>query len=250
MSLGKKIFEKIKKGDQRAREQFFNANTGLIWACVKRYSGLLDQEDLYQLGAIGLLKAVDRFDPSYGVSFSTYAVPLILGEIRRYLRDSSSIRVSRRLKEIALMAKKVSEKIKTLTGREPSVKEIAEEIGVEVDTLCEALDATSPVLYLEDLAVQQDRTGLHAPMGDEERSLEIFDLKEALSRLDENMRLIIEGRFYLGKTQHELSSELGISQAHVSRLEKKALFLLKRFLQGRKGEFECTSKGNTTGREE
>ncbi|HHW17955.1 MAG TPA: sigma-70 family RNA polymerase sigma factor [Firmicutes bacterium] len=250
MLVDETIFHRIRNGDLRARDEFFNANTGLIWACVNRYAGLLDKEDLFQLGAIGLLKAIDRFDPSYGVSFSTYAVPLIMGEMRRYLRDTSQVKVSRRLKEIALSARKLAEEKRSSSGREPSAEEVAKEMGLDVDVLCQALDATSPVLYLDDLAAGQDLAVSDYESAVEEPFLERFDLNDALGRLEPQLRSIIEGRFFAGKTQYELSEELGISQAHVSRLEKKALFILRRFLEGAGGEFKDLQGGNTTGRRE
>ncbi|MGI6162412.1 MAG: sigma-70 family RNA polymerase sigma factor [Bacillota bacterium] len=233
MSIDAGMFERIKKGDTSARERFFDANTGLIWSCIRRYSGLLDKDDLFQLGAIGLLKAIDRFDPSYGVAFSTYAVPLILGEIRRYLRDNGAVKVSRRLREISLAARRLSSMRKAETGKELSVEELAQELGIDIDTLCQALDATQPVLYFDDLPHASESAATEVRTFDPETHSDSFDVKEAVSRLDDDMRAIIEGRFFQGKTQYEVSRELGISQAHVSRLEKRALILLRQTLQGK-----------------
>jgi len=224
------IFARIRKGDTRARDEFFNRNTGLVWACVRKYAGLLEKDDLFQLGAIGLLKAIDRFDPSYGVSFSTYAFPLVVGEIRRYLRDTAPLRVPRRIKEIGLSARKIAEKRKAETGREPPAAEIAEELGVGLDTLLSALDATSPLLYLDEVRAPLETAGSLTREESQESMTEVSDLKEAMASLDDRERFIIEGRFFEGKTQEEISAELGISQAQVCRLQKRALLRLRRFL--------------------
>ena len=222
-------FRKIRAGDSSARDLFFQENTGLIWACIRRYSGLLEKDDLFQLGAIGLLKAIDRFDPQFGVMFSTYAVPLIMGEIRRYLRDDGTIKVSRRLKEVALTARRLSAKRKSETGKEPPLSEVAVELDVDLDFLCQSLDATQPVLYFHDLPGATNQTALGTEF-DLEIHSEHFALKQAIAALEGHMKAIIQGRFFQGKTQHEMSAELGISQAHVSRLEKRALALLRQDL--------------------
>ena len=224
------LFARARQGDKEAREALFQANTGLIWACLRKYTGLLEKEDLYQLGAIGLLKALDRFDPSYGVMFSTYAVPLILGEIRRHLRDNTPIKVERRLKEIAYRAGRIIDERRARTGVEPTAMEVAGELGVSVDTLMEALEATSPPGYLEDLAPNGERGLRTEGPGVKEDHIDSIELKDALTRLDRETRHIIEGRFFAGKTQAELACELGVSQAHVCRLEKAALRKLRVYL--------------------
>lgn len=218
--LDESLARRAQRGDKAAREEIFNANTGLIWACVRKYAGLLEKEDLFQLGAIGLLKAIDRFDPSFGVAFSTFAIPCILGEMRRQLRDDGPVKVERRLKEIAYLARKTQEKIRAETGKEPTVASIAEAIGVPVDVLCQALEATAPLASLEDaagFAANQDATPDPSSI----------DLRQAMADLEPPLFSVIEGRFFLGKTQSEISAELGISQAQVSRLEKKALTFLR-----------------------
>ncbi|HHY16784.1 MAG TPA: sigma-70 family RNA polymerase sigma factor [Firmicutes bacterium] len=242
------LFKKIKKGDALARDQFFNANTGLIWSCVRKYSGLLEKDDLFQLGAIGLLKAIDRFDPAYGVAFSTYAVPLILGEIRRYLRDQGDVKVSRRLREISLTARRLSSRKQAETGKEPSIEELAGALGIDIDSLCQALDATQPVLYFDDLPPSSESAATEMQPYDLETQADSLDVKEAVSRLGDCLRPIIEGRFFQGKTQYEISRDLGVSQAQVSRLEKKALLLLRQILQGREAGFNLGAKGDTTNR--
>ncbi len=238
------LFERARKGDPEARERVFKANTGLIGACIRRYAGLIDKEDLFQIGAIGLLKAIDRFDPKYGTAFSTYAVPLILGEIRRYLRDDGAVKVSRRLRELALAARRMSSAREADTGKAPSMEELARELGVEVDLLCRALEATRQVLYLEDQraggGAEASLTGVVGSARDAwpawytggGQFLESLDLRDAVSGLDSPLRDIIEGRFFQGKTQQEIAKELRLSQAQVSRLEKRALLLLRQALLG------------------
>lgn len=221
--LDKDLFERAHGGDRSAREEIFAANTGLIWACVKRYAGLLEKEDLFQLGAIGMLKAIDRFDPYYGVVFSTFAVPHVMGEMRRHLRDDSPVKVERRLKEISYLARKAREEMAAATGQEPALAEVAAAVGVSVDRLCEAMDATAPLLYLEEIPQYQEKPA-------EQADGSAVDLRQALSALSPDMRAIIEGRFFMGKTQSEISRELGVSQAQVSRLEKKALSELRECL--------------------
>ncbi|MGI6663531.1 MAG: sigma-70 family RNA polymerase sigma factor [Bacillota bacterium] len=229
-AVDKGLFKRARQGDKEARELLFQANTGLIWACLRKYTGLLEKDDLYQLGAIGLLKALDRFDPSYGVMFSTYAVPLILGEIRRHLRDNTPVKVERRLKEIAYRAGRVIEERRAQTGVEPPAAEVAGELGVSVDTLMEAMEATSPPGYIEDLSHSGDRGLRTGSAGFKEDHLDALELKDALGRLDSETRHIIEGRFFHGKTQAELARELRLSQAHVCRLEKAALRKLRVYL--------------------
>jgi RNA polymerase sporulation-specific sigma factor len=227
------LFRRAKAGDPDAREALFHANTGLIWACLRKYTGLIEKDDLFQLGAIGLLKAVDRFDPTFGVSFSTYAVPHILGEIRRYLRDNTPLKVERRLKEISNLARNIIDKRRAITGRDPSAQEVAEELGISCDTLIEAMEATSPLSYLEELPSFGDRVDLNRESragGDIPDSIELAD---ALSSLDAQLKSIVEGRFFHGKTQSEIAVELGISQAHVCRLERAALVKLRVYLSAR-----------------
>ncbi len=234
MSVDMGVFERAKKGDPEAREQAFEANTGLIWSCVRRYAGLLEKEDLFQIGAIGLIKAIDRFDPEYGTAFSTYAIPLILGEIRRYLRDNGAVKVSRRLREVSIAVRRLSSKKKAQTGKEPTMEELAQELEIDVDLLCQALEATQPVLYFEDVPhISQSAAGEPQSTGasGQHSFVESFDLRDAVSGLDEAMKSVIEGRFFHGKTQHEIAGELNLSQAHISRLEKRALLLLRQILQ-------------------
>ncbi len=236
MFVSLEVLKKAKEGNPKAKAQVFKANVGLIWSCVKRYIGLLEREDLFQIGSIGLIKAIDRFDADYGTVFSTYAVPLILGEIRRYLRDNGAIKVSRRLKEISLAARRFSAKMKVQTGKEPSVKELAERLEIDVDLLCRALEATQPMLYFEDLSYTPNAVSnsLHIRSSSKQTFTESLDLKDAVSTLDETLKFIVIGRFFHGKTQREIANELNFSQAHISRLEKKALLILRQVLHLKK----------------
>lgn len=232
-AIDRDLLEKAKRGDMEAREALFRANTGLIWACARRYAGLLEKEDLYQLGAVGLLKAISRFDPSYGVMFSTYAVPLILGEIRRHLRDSSPIKVERRLKEIAYKAGRVIEQHKARTGAEPPAAEVAREIGVDLDTLLEALEATSPPGHLEAMMPTGDRGIRTGELKDD--YLDSIELRDALEKLPPDERYVVENRFFHGRTQTELAREMGLSQPQVCRIEKAALRKLRVYLSAPEG---------------
>jgi len=248
MPLDRAVFERARSGDQRAREEIFNANTGLIWAAVKRFAGLLEQEDLYQLGAIGLLKAIDRFDPEYGAQFSTFAVPHIMGEMRRFLRDNTPVKVERRLKEVASMAKRFRTAYRSKMGIEPSLEEVAKALQVDVDTVVSAMDATQATVYLEDLPSFREKATVsneNAP----DSVLDSVDLQRAMELLEPKERAILESRFFYEKTQTEISRDIGISQAHVSRLEKKALSVLKSYLEARGVCFDRRPEGDTTGRE-
>lgn len=197
---------------------------------MRKYAGVIEKEDLYQMGSIGLLKAIDRFDPSYGVAFSTFAVPHILGEVRRHLRDNALVKVDRRLREIAFRAGKVREQLSVQTGAEPPVSQIAEALDLPVDVVLEAMEAAASVVYLEDVPAhrEESQVPVERPATDE-----TIDLREALSRLEPQMRAVVEGRFFSGKTQQEISRELGVSQAHVSRLEKKAILAMREYYRGR-----------------
>lgn len=242
----REIFARIRAGDAGARDEFFQRNTGLIWACVKKYAGLSEKEDLFQLGAIGLLKAIDRFDPSYGVAFSTYAFPLIMGEIRRYLRDGGPVKIGRRLKEIGLQARKISDQKREETGKEPAASEIAEQLGVSVDLLLSALDATSPLVYFEEASSASSDVAVTGEFSSQEASLvDSIDLREALNKLSPRERFIVEGRFFMGKTQSEISQKIGLSQAQVCRLEKEALLKLRMLLEPSSDEFKGEAEGNT-----
>ena len=226
------------QGDKAARDLLFEENTGLIYSVAKRFLGRgVEMEDLFQIGSIGLLKAVDKFDMSYAVKFSTYAVPMIIGEIRRYLRDNNSIRVSRSLRDIAYKTIYTRENYMRQHLKEPTIAEIADEIGIDKEMIVYAMDAIqSPVSLFEPVYSEGgDTLYVMDQISDkknlEENWVEDISLRDAMNRLGERERHIIDLRFYEGKTQMEVADEIGISQAQVSRLEKHALRSMRNYLR-------------------
>jgi len=218
------------KGDDAARDELVLGNLKLILSVIKKFAHRGENlDDLFQVGCLGLLKAIDNFDMSHGVRFSTYAVPMIIGEIRRYLRDNSSIRVSRSLKDIAYKALHFKEQFLKENHREPTAEEIAKELGVETIDVIVSLEAIQdPIsIYTPIYNNGSDEIYLIDQIKDDENSEErkILELtiKDGLKKLSKRERNIINERYYLGKTQMEIAKEIGISQAQVSRLEKNAL---------------------------
>lgn len=231
------LFEKIENGDERAREEFINGNLRLVLSIVQRFSNSSENiDDLFQIGCIGLIKALDNFDRSLNVKFSTYAVPMILGEIRRHLRDSSQIRVSRSMRDIAYKAIYAKENYVKAHQKEPTINEIAEEIGVDKEDIVVALDAIqSPVSLYEPVYNEGGDTlyvmdQISDKKNKEETWIEEISLGEAMKRLPEREKQIVQLRFFKGRTQIEVAEELGISQAQVSRLEKSALRSMRNYL--------------------
>ncbi len=231
----RRLFDRIKKGDSEAREEFIKGNLRLVLSVIQKFSGRGENaDDLFQVGCIGLMKSVDNFDLSQNVQFSTYAVPMIIGEIRRYLRDNNSIRVSRSLRDTAYKALSVREQLMAKNETEPTVEQIAKELGMEKESIVFALDAIQePVSLFE--PVYNDGTDaifVMDQLSDEksidENWLEEISLREAMKKLGEREKHIINLRFYKGRTQMEVAKELGISQAQVSRLEKSALNHMKK----------------------
>jgi len=192
---------------------------------------------------MGLIKAIDRFDPEAGVAFSTFAVPHILGEIRRHLRDNALIKVDRRLRQVAYLANRFRREAAAREGREPPVSEVAERLGVPIDLLCQALESASSVVSLDQAPglVTRSEEG-------ETTGTEALDLRHAVGCLPKDERTVIQGRFFLGKTQSEIAEELGISQAQVSRLEKRALQSLRRNLSQESPGFGSGAPGDTSSR--
>lgn len=225
------------QGDKEARERLFHENTGLIYCTAKRFLGRgVDMEDLFQIGSIGLLKAVDKFDTSYDVKFSTYAVPMIIGEIRRYLRDNNSIRVSRSLRDTAYKAIHAKEILTRTASTEPTLEDIAKETGIPKEDIVFALDAIQSPLSLYDPVYTDGGDALYVmdqisdKKNKEEKWIEELSLGDAMDRLNERENYIIRLRFFEGKTQMEVAEEIHISQAQVSRLEKSALKSMKNYL--------------------
>lgn len=232
------LFQKIREGDVQARERYIKGNLRLVLSVIKRFqSSNENADDLFQIGCIGLIKAIDNFDTTLGVKFSTYAVPMIIGEIRRYLRDNNSIRVSRSLRDIAYKAIYAKETYVKQKLKEPTIQEIADEIGIEKEMIVYALDAIqNPVSLYEPVYTEGGDTlyvmdQISDKKNKEEHWIEDISLKDALERLGEREKNIIQMRFYEGKTQMEVAEEIGISQAQVSRLEKTALKNMRSYLR-------------------
>ena len=232
------LFRRIKQGDQQARETYIKGNLRLVLSVIKRFSNSNENaDDLFQIVCIGLIKAIDNFDTTLNVKFSTYAVPMIIGEIRRYLRDNNSIRVSRSLRDIAYKAIYAKERIVKEELKEPTIDEIAREIGIEKEMIVYALDAIqNPVSLFEPVYTEGgDALYVMDQISDkknrEDHWVEELSLREAMNRLGEREKHIIDLRFYEGKTQMEVAREIGISQAQVSRLEKNALKTMRTYLR-------------------
>lgn len=229
------LFKKIKKGDKGAREDFINGNLRLVLSVIQRFSGRGENmDDLFQVGCIGLMKSIDNFDPSYNVKFSTYAVPMIIGEVRRYLRDNNSIRVSRSLRDIAYKAMKVREELVSKNEKEPTVEEIAKKLNIDKEDIVQALEAIQDPMSLYEPIYNDGGDAIFVidQVSDDKNVddnwLERISLKEAMTKLGEREKHILNLRFFKGRTQMEVAKEIGISQAQVSRLEKTALSHVKK----------------------
>jgi len=231
------LFKRILEGDMEAREQYIKGNLRLVLSVIQRFSNRNENiDDLFQIGCIGLIKAIDNFDITQNVRFSTYAVPMIMGEVRRYLRDNNSIRVSRSLRDTAYKAIYAKEGLARKNAKEPTLMEIADEIGVSKEEITYALDAIqSPVSFFEPVFTDGgDPLYIMDQISDkkqiEENWVEEISLREAIARLPARERNIIDMRFFEGKTQTEVAEEIHISQAQVSRLEKNALKTMRSYL--------------------
>ncbi len=231
------LLKRVKEGDELAREEFIVANLRLVLSVVQRFQNKKEKaDDMFQVGCVGLLKAIDNFDISLNLKFSTYAVPMIIGEIRRYLRDNNSIRVSRSLRDIAYHALQVREELTRKFNREPSVEEVATNLDMPVKNVAIALDAISDTVSLNEPVYNDgsetvrimDQISDHK--SNEDSFLEKLALKEAVQNLNPREKEILTLRYFIGKTQMEVSNEVGISQAQVSRLEKNALDAIKKHL--------------------
>ncbi|MCL2355650.1 MAG: RNA polymerase sporulation sigma factor SigF [Defluviitaleaceae bacterium] len=232
------LIARAQAGDNDAAEQLIRDNSGLIWSVVKKFAKRgYEPDDLYQIGAIGLLKCIRKFDTSFEVKFSTYAIPMIIGEIKRFLRDDGIIKVSRPMKELATKARYATEALTAKFGRQPTLSELAEEIGAETEDLIiateaahdvESLHATiyqgdgSPIFLIDKIAQADD---------DSEKKINIIALKQLISRLKPKERQVIILRYFRDKTQTEVAKAIGVSQVQVSRIEKKVLQSLKKGLE-------------------
>ena len=231
------LLRRARQGDQAAREELIAGNLRLVLSVIQKFAGRGEHmDDLFQVGCIGLIKAIDNFNVDLDVKFSTYAVPMIIGEIRRFLRDNSTIRVSRSLRDIAYKAISAKEQMTKQNLREPSLSEISQEIGIGTEEITRALDAIqSPVSLYEPVYTEGgDALYVMDQISDkknrEDNWVEQLSLSEAMSRLPEREKNIVHLRFFEGKTQMEVAEEIHISQAQVSRLEKNALNTMKNYL--------------------
>jgi len=234
----KELFIKMKEGDTKARDEIIEGNLKLVLSILKRFNNRGENmDDLFQVGCIGLVKAIDNFDLNQEVRLSTYAVPMILGELKRYLRDSSTLRVSRSLKDLAYKALKVKEDITASTGREATLEEIAKELEVEEFDVVTALDSMrSPVSIFEPIYSDGgDTIYLYDQLQDKSINDEDIEtsmsVKDAINDLSKREKYIIDARYVSGKTQMEIAEELGISQAQISRIESCAIKSLKKVLK-------------------
>lgn len=223
------LMQEIKSGSEESREKFIIYNMRLVLSIVQRFSNSkCNADDIFQVGIIGLIKSIDNFDTSIGVKFSTYAVPMIIGEIRKYLRDSSSMKITRSIRDVAYKAMQAKEKILKTSNKEATIEEISKETGISEKLIAEALDAISEPISLYDTVFHDDEDSMLVidqikDNSSDDKIIERTVLKQALKNLSKREQQILFLRYYAGKTQMEISDTIGISQAQVSRLEKDAL---------------------------
>lgn len=229
------LFLKIKDGDKEARATFINGNLRLVLSVIQRFGDRGENvDDLFQVGCIGLIKSIDNFDLSQGVQFSTYAVPMIIGEIRRYLRDNNSIRVSRSIRDLAYKSLQVKERIIRETGREPTPEEIAKELDVSKEDVILSFDAIQDPISLQEPVYKDGTENMYVidqirdTKNTDEKWANDLTISQAMKKLNDREKVIITKRFFDGRTQMEVAEEIGISQAQVSRLEKNAINRIKK----------------------
>ena len=229
------LLVKIKNGNIDAREEFINGNLRLVLSVIQRFNGRGENiDDLFQVGCVGLIKAIDNFDISLNVQFSTYAVPMIIGEIRRHLRDNNPIRVSRSMRDLAYKALQVKEKLLKENQKEPTVEEIAKELGIDKEEIVVSLDSIQDPISLQEPVYNEGSESIYVmdQVKDSKNTDELWadnlSLAEAMKKLNYREKTIISKRFFDGRTQMEVAEEIGISQAQVSRLEKSAIERIKK----------------------
>lgn len=229
------LFIKIKNGDMKAREKFINSNLRLVLSVLQRFNSRAENmDDLFQVGCVGLIKAIDNFDLSLNVQFSTYAVPMIIGEIRRYLRDNNPIRVSRSIRDLAYKVLQEKEKLTKKYNREPTIEELAKELGVEKEEIVFSLEAIQDPLSLQEPIYNDGTESIYImdQVKDNKNTDEMWadniTIEQAMQKLNDREKMIITKRFFDGRTQMEVAEEIGISQAQVSRLEKDAIYRIKK----------------------
>ena len=234
MSRVEELIARSQSGDEAAKEALITENAGLIWSVARRFVGRgTEADDLYQLGCLGFLKAVDGFDLEFGTQFSTYAVPKIAGEIRRFLRDDGAVKVSRGIKERAATIKTVRNHLISALGREPTIQEISRQTGFTPEEIAVAESATASVESIQQAAGEEGFTleNVLTDTESEETLLERISLRQAIDKLPEREAMVIRLRYFHGLTQERVSKVLDVSQVQVSRIEKKALILLKELLK-------------------
>ena len=231
------LFKKYQSGDKFAKEELIDGNLKLVLSILKNYNNRTDNmDDLFQVGCVGLIKAIDNFDLSHEVKFSTYAVPMILGEVKRYLRDNNSVRVARSIKDIAYQAMKIKEELTNSLGREPSINLISEKLGLSEFEVVNALESMRDTVSMFEPIYNDGGDTIYLADQLQDKSNSLYDketrlaLKEAIDKLKEKEKYILLQRYIIGKTQMELASEIGISQAQISRLEKSGLDNLKKMI--------------------
>lgn len=229
------LLNKIKQGDEEARQEFIYGNLRLVLSVMKRFYGRGENaDDLFQVGCVGLIKSIDNFDPSQNVQFSTYAVPMIMGEIRRYLRDNNSIRVSRSVRDLAYKVLQYKEKYQKENNKEPTIEEMSKELKVEKEEIVFSLDAIQDPISLQEPIYNDGSDSIYImdqvkdKRNTDELWAENMTIRQAMKKLNSKEKDIINRRFFEGRTQMEVANELGISQAQVSRIEKNAITRIKR----------------------
>lgn len=234
MSRTEELIRLAQQGDRTASEQLVNENSGLIWSVARRFIGRgAETDDLYQLGCLGFLKAVEGFDLEFGTQFSTYAVPKISGEIRRFLRDDGTLKVSRSLKEQAASIKSIRSKLTSLLGREPTIQELSDQTGLTPEEIAIAETATAATESIHQ-ETGEDGFCLENVLTDtesEERMVERIALRQAVEKLPERERLVVQLRYYHSLTQQRVAKVMNVSQVQVSRIEKKALEKIREFMR-------------------
>ena len=229
------LFIKIKNGDEDARQKFINGNLRLVLSVIQRFYGRGENaDDLFQVGCIGLIKAIDNFDLSQNVQFSTYAVPMIIGEVKRYLRDNNSIRVSRSVRDLAYKSMQFKEKFTKEHGKEPTIEQIAKELGVTKEEIALSFDAIQDPVSLQEPVYNDGTENIYImdqvkdSKNTDEAWTEKMTIMQIMKKLNDKEKMIITKRFFDGRTQMEVAEEIGISQAQVSRLEKNAIDHIRR----------------------
>ena len=229
------LLKKIKNGDEEARDKFINGNLRLVLSVIQRFYGRGESaDDLFQVGCVGLIKAIDNFDLEQNVQFSTYAVPMIIGEVRRYLRDNNSIRVSRSVRDLAYKAMQYKERYTKTHGKEPTIEEIAKELGVEKEDVAFSFDAIQDPISLQEPVYNDGSENIYVmdqvkdSKNTDELWAESMTIAQAMKKLNDKEKIVVTKRFFDGRTQMEVAEEIGISQAQISRLEKSAISHIKR----------------------